>query len=269
MASQTSYEWVQEKWYEARGWMRLTQSGIFLLTLVGVFGVIGFLFSAITLSLTLDNREDVRDLEYFADNILANYLTQKCVNCLPTEALAYNLNISNVTPDPVIMWLRGEARQEDQFVTGFTTPCGQCTTGSIGYDWQGVVSDITLSGIYSIRSSLYGFLRGLPYAISEYGVTYDPLGIWSKAIGITIAQTPADKHRCEDKTANSMYVVAVSSDVVQDVCCKYVICFCTQPGPREFCTRSLLSASNSLDADRLNCLYGNNTGGCGCGSEVC
>ena len=261
-------EWAQRQWYESRGVWDLSVSGTRIISVVGVLGVVGFVMSAVVLSMILADRDDVDLLEKFADNVLANYLTHKCSRCIPGTALAYNLNITDVLPDPVRMYLRGQARQDDQFITGLTTPCAQCTPGGLGGAWNSMVSQLSFEGNYGLRTTLYGFLRGHPYAISQYGVTYDPLGLWSKSLGLSVSTRPA-KDRCDSSRASSMYVVAVSADVVQEVCCKYVVCFCTIPGPREFCTRPLLLADDPSDADRFNCLYGNTTGGCGCGSDVC
>lgn len=263
--SEDVWDWMRRQSEVVRGLWQPSAVGSTWLWLFGALGIVGFILSAVVLSATLTDRDNVDKLEDFSKRILTDYLTHKCVRCTPAESLLYATNITDVIPEPVQMHLTGAALQQDQFVTGLVTPCGACVNAG-GYSWTAGATRVTVAD--GLRGEMLGFVRGVPYALSEYGVTYDPLGIWGKALGIEIDETKADD-RCDGKHASSMYVVAISSDLIQEVCCKYVICMCTIPGPREFCTRPLLLASDPADADRLNCLDGNLPGGCGCGMDVC
>jgi hypothetical protein len=227
----------------------------------------------------LKSDEDaVDEIHAFARNLIDNYLTNKCVSCYPSgdpqPNLTYALNTSLTAPAfplplDVRMRLVGAALATEQFITGFTTPCAGCVSGVSG-QWNVDVKNATVQD-HGIKAEATGRVQGNPYYQSQYGVTYDPLSIWSDVTSLEVDHTVAKK-RCipgSTREKNSIYVVAMSSDPIQHVCCDYVFCICAFPGPREWCTRPLLSASASANADRFNCLNGDLPGGCSCSSDVC
>jgi len=267
MDSEGVYNWLQRRWEYARGISHPSATGTRWITFFGAIGVIGFILAAVVLSLVMSDRKDANRINDFSKRILTDYLTNKCVNCFPMANLTYELNASLTGSDAdVRMQLTGSALERDQFITGLPTPCGNCEN-NVGYEWNVDVSKAIVDGS-GISGESSATVLGSPYFLSEFGVTYDPLKIWAMVTGNVIDDTEA-QDRCRGNTANSMYVVAISSDLIQNVCCEYVFCMCVHPGPREWCTRPLLSASDPLDEDRFNCLSGEMAGGCGCGLDVC
>jgi hypothetical protein len=260
-------DFVQRQWELARGITHPSANGTRWIAVLGFLGVVGFILSAVVLSLALTNKKEVDAIVDFSERILTDYLTNKCVQCYPMENLTYALNESLTGfPGDVRMELRDGALEEDQFVTGLRTPCDTCQD-SVGFQWSVDVSAFEVNG-FGIYGEKGASIIGAPYSISQYGLSYDPLKIWTLATGIAMDHT-ISRDRCRPSVANSMYIVAISSDIIQEVCCQYVICMCVQPGPQEWCTRPLLSASNPLNEDRMNCLNGTMTDGCGCGLDVC
>lgn len=259
--------WVRERFLLDRGLLHPSAASARWLIGFVAFGVIGFILAATALSMVITDRRNIDEINTFSKNVLQNYLTNKCVECYPTENLTYALNASLVghTGD-VRMFLRDDALAADQFVTGLATPCDECVN-SVGYDWTVAATAAVVDG-HGIVGEANAIVTGEPYDLSVYGLTYDPLGIWQEKSDATISDKGFGD-RCRGATATSMYVVAISSDLIQDVCCEYVICMCALPGPREWCTRQLLSASDPVYANAMNCQSGNLPGGCGCGQDVC
>ncbi len=264
------FEYAKRQLMQDRGedGARYSMGSSLVIGSLGVLGIIGFVLSAVVLSMVITDQKRVNEINHFSANILDNYLTNKCVNCIPMDSLVYSLNASlnNGNTGYTRMYLTGDALAEDQFITGFETPCDECVN-SIGYDWSVSTTAAVVDG-FGIQGGTGAVVEGDPYDLSQYGLTFDPLGIWMDKSGITVSDKGFN-NRCRGSIANSLYIVVISSDLVQDVCCEYVICMCSQPGPQEWCTRPLLDASNPAYAAQMNCQSGALPGGCGCGQDVC
>jgi len=259
--------WVRERFLLDRGLLHPSAASARWLVGFGVVGVFGFILAATVLSMVITDRRGIDEINSFSKNILQNYLTNKCVECYPTENLTYALNQSLTGfPGDVRMYLTGDALAAEQFITGLATPCDECVN-TVGYDWSVAATAAVVDG-HGIQGETGAVVEGDPYDLSLYGLTYDPLGIWHAQSDLTVSGKGFND-RCRGSTATSLYVVAISSDLIQDVCCEYVICMCTLPGPREWCTRQLLSASDPVYANSMNCQSGNLPGGCGCAQDVC